>query len=134
VEAFVIGMLIVSHSHKIAEGVKELADQMTQGHVPIVAAGGTADGSLGTSAELIGAGIEQLAAQNLDGVLVLVDLGSAVMSAEIALEGAAVAHQLSNAPLVEGALMAAVEASIGGDLQRVAAAAEQTRSMQKVQH
>jgi phosphoenolpyruvate---glycerone phosphotransferase subunit DhaM len=128
----VIGMLIVSHSRKIAEGVKELADQMTQGQVPIVAAGGLADGSLGTSADLIRAGADQLAAQGIDGVLVLVDLGSAVMSAEIALEDLSLPHRLSNAPLVEGALMGAVEASIGGDLDRVHAAALQTQSMQKI--
>lgn len=127
-----VGMLIVSHSRKIAEGVKELADQMTQGQVPIMAAGGVDDGSLGTSAELIRAAADQLAAQGVDGVLVLVDLGSAVMSADIALEGLALPHRLSNAPLVEGALMGAVEASIGGDLERVEAAALQTQAMQKV--
>lgn len=128
-----IGLLIVSHSRKIAEGVKELADQMTQERVPIVAAGGTSEGGLGTSADLIAQGAAQLAARGVDGMLVLVDLGSAVMSAEIALEGVALPHRLSNAPLVEGALIAAVEASVGADLDRVAAAANQTRELRKIE-
>lgn len=127
-----IGLLIVSHSRKIAEGVKELADQMTQARVPIVAAGGTNEGELGTSADLIADGAAQLAAHGVDGMLVLVDLGSAVMSAEIALESVAQPYRLSNAPLVEGALIAAVEASVGADLDRVAAAADQTRELRKI--
>lgn len=128
-----IGLLIVSHSAKIAEGVKDLADQMTQGRVPIVAAGGTDNGGLGTSAELILRGAELIAATGVAGMVVLVDLGSAVMSAEIALESVSVPHKLSDAPLVEGALIAAVEASTDAGLDRVAAAAEQTRELRKLQ-
>src|SRR5262245_59921052 len=66
-------LLIVSHSAKLADGVKELADQMAGGAVKIAGAGGTADGSLGTSTELIHAGLEAVASQ--DGTLILVDLG-----------------------------------------------------------
>lgn len=128
-----IGLVIVSHSQKVAEGVKELAEQMTQGQVPIAAAGGAAGGVLGTNALAIRAAADQLAARGVDGILVLVDLGSAVMSAEMALEGLATPHVLSDGPLVEGALMAAVEASIGADLQRAAEVAEQTRELRKVQ-
>jgi len=127
----VVGMLIVSHSRKIAEGVKELAEQMTQGLVPIVAAGGTSDGELGTSADLIRAGADQLA--DTEGILVLVDLGSAVLSAEMALEDLGRPYVLSNAPLVEGAVIAAVQASTGADLSQIAAAAEEVRMLQKVQ-
>lgn len=126
-----VGMLIVSHSRKIAEGVKELAEQMTQGLVPIVAAGGTSDGELGTSADLIRAGADQLA--DTEGILVLVDLGSAVLSAEMALEDLGRPYVLSNAPLVEGAVIAAVQASTGADLSQIAAAAEEVRMLQKVQ-
>ena len=129
-----IGLLIVSHSPKIAEGAKELADQMTRQQVPIAAAGGTEDGGLGTSADLIRAAADQLATTDgIEGVLVLVDLGSAVMSAEMALEGFARPYRLSNGPLVEGTLMAAVEASIGAGLEQVAEAAERTRELLKVQ-
>lgn len=127
-----IGLLIVSHSAKIAEGTRELAEQMTRGEVPIAAAGGTDDGSLGTSADLIRAAADQLATRGAEALLVLVDLGSAVMSAEIALEDFHQPYRLSNGPLVEGALMAAVEASIGANLAQVAAVAEQTKDLLKV--
>ena len=127
-----IGLLIVSHSAKIAEGTRELAEQMTRGEVPIAAAGGTDDGALGTSADRIRAAADTLAARGAEALLVLVDLGSAVMSAEIALEDWSRPYRLSNGPLVEGALMAAVEASIGASLEQVAAVAEQTKDLLKV--
>lgn len=129
-----VGLLIISHSRKIAEGARELAEQMTQQQVPIADAGGTLDGELGTSAELIRAAADRLISDGrADALLVLVDLGSAVMSAEIALEDFGAPYRLSDGPLVEGALMAAVEASIGGDLERVAAVAEQSKALRKVQ-
>lgn len=128
-----IGLLIVSHSAKIAEGTVELAGQMTQGRVPLAAAGGLDDGSLGTSAELIRAAADRLVAEGAEGLLVLVDLGSAVMSAEIALEGSELPYRISNGPLVEGALMAVVEASIGADLTQTAAVAERTKELLKIQ-
>ncbi|NWF80675.1 MAG: PTS-dependent dihydroxyacetone kinase phosphotransferase subunit DhaM [Chloroflexi bacterium] len=117
-----IGILVVSHSAELARGVKALAEQMAKGQVPIAAAGGTHDGALGTSFDLIAAALDQL--RGVDGVLVLVDMGSAVMSAELALEAAAIPFLLSGAPLVEGAVVAAVEASRpGATLSEVAAAA-----------
>ncbi len=130
-----IGMVLVSHSARLAEGVKELAEQMTGGSVQIAAAGGGPDGSLGTDAERIRAAIEQT--YSPDGVLVLMDLGSAVMSAELAVEmlpPERVAQVLlSNAPLVEGAVVAAVEASIGRSLAEANEAAEGAAAMQKVE-
>jgi PTS hybrid protein len=126
-----VGLLIVSHSKKIAEGVKELADQMGGGKVPTACAGGTSDGSLGTNADMIREAANQLS--STDGLLVLIDMGSALLSAEMALESFGHPYTLSNAPLVEGALLAAVEAFTGADLQRTAAAAEQARHLQKVQ-
>ena len=128
-----VGLLIVSHSRKVAEGVRELAEQVSQGHVPIAAVGGMADGSLGTNADDIRAAAEQLVAASVDGVAVLLDLGSAVMSTELALEGFDTPHRICNAPLVEGAIVAAVEASIGSDLAATAAAAEGASSLRKVQ-
>jgi dihydroxyacetone kinase phosphotransfer subunit len=127
-----VGLLIVSHSRKLAEGVRELAEQVAQGRVPIVAVGGTADGSLGTNADDIRVAAEQLASASVDGVAVLLDMGSAVMSTELALEGFGTPHRICNAPLVEGAIVAAVEASIGSDLAATAAAAEGASQLRKV--
>ncbi|MCC6935979.1 MAG: PTS-dependent dihydroxyacetone kinase phosphotransferase subunit DhaM [Thermomicrobiales bacterium] len=129
-----VGIVIVSHSRQLAEGVREMAEQMAGGMVAIRAVGGTADGELGTNPDGIR---EALAAADAgDGILVLMDLGSAVLSAETAIELAGDALKsrviLSDAPLVEGAVVAAVEASIGNDLDAVAAAALGARDLQKV--
>ena len=125
-----IGLLIVSHSRQLAEGVRELAEQVANGQVPIAAVGGMDDGSLGTNAEAIRAAADELAGDEL---LVFMDLGSAVLSTEMALEGFERPAVLCNAPLVEGAVLAAVEASVGADLARTVAAAEAAASMRKVQ-
>lgn len=121
-----VGLVIVSHSKQIADGIMELLQPLTQGKVPLAAAGGTADGRLGTDALRIRDAIEQVASG--DGVLVLVDLGSAVLNTEAALEllEPSVRERvvLCGAPLVEGAVAAGVEASLGRDLQSVRAAAE----------
>lgn len=117
-----IGLLIISHSAAVARGVKELADQMAKGQVKIAAAGGTHDGALGTSTDLITAALDEL--QGVTAVLALVDMGSAVMSAEMALEMSGTTFLISGAPLVEGALVAAVEAMRpDATLAQVAAAA-----------
>jgi dihydroxyacetone kinase phosphotransfer subunit len=117
-----IGLLIISHSAAVARGVKELADQMAKGQVKIAAAGGTHDGALGTSADLITAALDEL--KGVSAILALVDMGSAVMSAEMALEMSGTTFLISGAPLVEGALVAAVEAMRpDATLAHVAAAA-----------
>jgi dihydroxyacetone kinase phosphotransfer subunit len=126
-----VSLLIVSHSAAIAEGVKALAEQMTQGRVTIAAAGGTLDGTLGTSTDLIAQALDRL--DPSDGVLVLMDLGSAVMSAETALELSSVSFIMSNAPLVEGAILAAVEAANGATLAQTAAAAERACELVKIE-
>lgn len=129
-----VSIVLVSHSKAVAEGTRELAGQMTQGAVPIAAAGGTADGDLGTSADLIWQAIQEVYSD--EGVLIIMDLGSAVMSAEMALEMLSEEQRqhvlLSDAPFVEGAVVAAVEASIGKSLREVAAAALAAREMPKV--
>ena len=100
-----VNLVIVSHSAQLAEGTAELARQMGGEDVLVEPAGGMDDGSIGTDAERVRAAIERVRSD--DGVLVLMDLGSALMSAEIALEmledGGPVA--LSAAPLVEGAVV-----------------------------
>src|SRR5438128_1216907 len=120
-----VGLVIVSHSAKLAEGVAELAGQMVQGNVAIATAGGAADGSLGTVMDKVLEALHQV--DSADGILVLLDLGSAVMTTEMAVEAftAEQPHRvvISPAPLVEGAVIAAVEASIGNSLDEVAAAA-----------
>lgn len=129
-----IALVLVSHSAKAAEGVKELADQMSKGKVNIYAAGGVDDTTIGTNAERIHRALEQAA--NDDGVLILVDMGSAVMSAEMAIEMLDDDLQqkvaIGDAPFMEGAVIAAVEASIGNSLQDIKMAAEATRHMNKL--
>ncbi len=129
-----IGIVIVAHSARLAEGVKEMADQMAKGLVPIAAAGGVDDVTLGTNADRIYEAIERVYSD--DGVLVLFDLGSALFSTQMALERLDDSRQahvlLSEAPLVEGAIVAAVEASLGHDLATVNAAAVAARDMQKI--
>lgn len=120
-----VGLVVVSHSARIAAGVVELAGQMA-GDVMIVAAGGTDDGGIGTSFDLVTAGLE--AAGSGDGVVVLCDLGSAVLTAETALDllddDARSRVRIADAPIVEGSVAAAVAAQAGDDLDAVLAAAE----------
>src|SRR3954449_7895976 len=109
-----VNLVIVSHSSRLAEGVAELAAEMGGGEVAIEPAGGLDDGAIGTDAERVQQAVER--ARSPDGVLVLMDLGSALMSAEIAVEmvdpdGGPVL--LCGAPLVEGAVAAAARARGG---------------------
>lgn len=113
-----VGIVVVSHSQKIAEGAVELAKQMAP-EAKLAAAGGMEDGSIGTDVAKILAGIE--AVDQGDGVVILVDLGSAVMSSEMAIEmregGSQV--QIIDAPIVEGTIFSSVEASIGSSFEEV---------------
>ena len=112
-----IGLVIVCHSAKLAEGVCELAAQAAQGKVRLAAAGGTADPThpIGTDAFKVLQAIESVYSE--DGVLVLMDLGSAVLSAETALdllpEDKRSRVRLCSAPLVEGAVAAVSQAAAG---------------------
>jgi len=129
-----VGLVVVSHSAQLAEGVVELAGQMARGQVRLEAAGGADDGTLGTSIAKVTNAIAK--ADSSDGVLVLVDLGSAALVAEMAIEQLPSARRarirLTSAPLVEGAVVAAVEASIGSSLDQVAATAEQAAHLDKL--
>ncbi|MFJ6538872.1 dihydroxyacetone kinase phosphoryl donor subunit DhaM [Paenarthrobacter sp. NPDC091711] len=121
-----VGIVVVSHSSKIAEGAVELAAQMAP-DVELVAAGGTDDERIGTSLEKVLAAVEQsLVDSGGDGVVVLTDLGSAVMTAESAVEFASDpdAVLLADAPLVEGLVAAAVAAQGGAGVEDVRKAAE----------
>ncbi len=122
-----VGIVIVSHSAKLAEGVRELAMQMVRERVPIAVAGGIEDphDPIGTDPLRVAAAVEAVYSE--DGVLVLMDLGSALMSAETALEFLEPDQQkhvfLCEAPLVEGTIAAAVEAMLGSSITQVIAAA-----------
>ncbi len=128
-----VGIVVVSHSRRLAEGVVELARQMAGDDVAIEGVGGTPDGSLGTDADGIAAAIER--AERGAGVLILADLGSAVLASRTAIElldgDRAAGVVLSGAPVVEGAVVAAVQASIGQTLAEVEAAADEARSLDK---
>ena len=128
-----IGIVLVSHSSALAEGLAELVSQVSGEDVRIVPAGGTADGGLGTDPDRIAAGIRS--ADSGEGVLVLVDIGSAVLGVRAILAGGdvdGVDVRLADAPLVEGAVAAAVLAATGADLQTAAAAAEEARVVGKL--
>ena len=109
--------------------------QVAGDDVPVAVAGGTDDGRLGTSAPLIAAAIRSTLGSGADGVLVLLDLGSAVLSLELALDELEPADRarvrVSDAPLVEGAVVAAVQASVGASIEEVADAAMTARDMAK---
>ena len=129
-----VGLVVVSHSAALAEGVVTLAREMGGEELALEAAGGMDEpGALGTDAERVRAAIER--AMSDDGVLVLMDLGSALMSTEFAIEmlegGGRVL--MSEAPLVEGTVAAAVAARGGASLEEVAAEARGALAMKASQ-
>jgi len=122
-EGTLVSLVVVSHSDLIARGVVEVVQQMSP-DVVIEAAGGAALGGVGTDVERVMTAIR--AANRGAGVVVLTDLGSAVLSAETALEllggDGAASVRISDGPLVEGAVTAGVRAQTGGSLDEVAEA------------
>jgi PTS hybrid protein len=129
----VVGILLVSHSPSLAEGTAELVRQMA-GEVEVAVAAGDADGSLGTDPEKIRAAIEGLGAGE---ILVFMDLGSAVLSAETVLEMLSPELEerirLVDAPFVEGAFAAGVLASTGAGAEECVEAALEARTEPKLQ-
>lgn len=133
-----IHLVLVSHSRQLAEGLADLARQMAPTDLPISAVGGAEDGRghvhLGTDAVAIVDAIQSH--PDGDGVLILVDLGSAVLSAETALDllppEVRARCLISNAPLVEGAIIAAIEAGLGRTLEQINVAAEAVGRVAKV--
>ncbi len=129
-----VGIVLISHSRHLADGAAELAGQIAGG-ARVVPAAGTEDGRLGTSTDRIAAAVAL--ADTGDGVVLIPDLGSSVLSARALLDdldaepgGPRVA--LADAPFVEGAVAAAVAASGGLDLAAVAKAAEEARDVRKL--
>jgi PTS hybrid protein len=127
----VVGLVLVSHSEDIARGLADLAAQMAGPDVLIETAGGTADGRIGTDDGRVRDAIRR--ANSGDGVVVIGDLGSAILTVRHVLErngnGAA---RLADAPFVEGAVAAAVVASVGADIEAVIKAAEDARGANKL--
>ncbi|WP_116047934.1 dihydroxyacetone kinase phosphoryl donor subunit DhaM [Amycolatopsis palatopharyngis] len=117
-----VGLVVVSHSTKLAEGVAELARQMAP-DVAVLPAGGLPDGGIGTDYDSVLAAAGE--ADSGDGVVLLYDLGSAQMTAELVVESLAAPEKavVVDAPLVEGAVAAAVTAQGGADRERVAESA-----------
>ena len=122
-----VGIVIVSHSPDIARGTADMVRQMVGEKVPLAWCGGDPGGGLGTSVEAIIAAIQK--AWSEKGVAILVDLGGAETNSEMAVEmlGLPRSKQVTicNAPVVEGAVIAAAEASGGASLTKVVATAEE---------
>jgi phosphoenolpyruvate---glycerone phosphotransferase subunit DhaM len=128
----VVGIVVVSHSADLAAGIADLAYEMAGSEVRIERAGGSGDGRLGTSEDLIRAAIK--AADQGSGVVVLGDLGSAFLTVRSVLQSGSNGNsvRVADAPLVEGAIAAAVSSSAGQSLDEVATAAEETRGAKKL--
>jgi PTS hybrid protein len=130
-EVVAVGIVLVSHSPQLAAGLTLLAGQMAGPDVHIEPAGGDKDGGLGTSDTRVRQAIE--CADQGDGVLLLCDLGSAILTVRAVLDGNGNGRiRLVDAPFVEGAVAAAVMASSGAPLDDVAQAAEEARNARKL--
>lgn len=120
-----VGIVVIAHSRTLAEGVAEVARAMGVGKAVVEPAGGDSEGRLGTSIDLVERAVA--AADGGDGVLLLADLGSSVLTARMLIEdadGDGADVLLADAPLVEGAVAAASMAATGAGLAAVHAAAE----------
>jgi len=122
-----VGIVIVSHSQKVAEGAADMVRQMVGDTVPLSHVGGNSEGGLGTDVGQILAAIDQ--AWSEAGVAILIDLGGAETNSEMAIEMLPEERQkrvvICNAPIVEGAVIAATEASGGSPLDIVKQMAEE---------
>jgi PTS hybrid protein len=134
-----VNLVLISHSAMLVEGLREMVVQVAGADVRVEIAGGTEDGRLGTSTTRIASALRSAVAPGSEGtpaVLVLLDLGSAALSLELALEelteGERARVRISEAPLVEGAILAAVQASVGASIEEVAAAAGAASTMTKL--
>jgi dihydroxyacetone kinase phosphotransfer subunit len=136
-----VGLMLVGHSADVVRGVVAMVAQAAPG-VPVDGAGGLRGGRLGTDALAVADALRRVLRASDDGVLVLVDLGSAAMAVDLAIDeldaeegsrgGARARVRVSEAPFVEGAVVAAVEAAAGRPLEAVAAAAERALAHPKL--
>lgn len=125
-----IGLVVVSHSETAANGIVEIASEMAS-DVRIEPVGGDGSGGIGTVPDAIDDAL--VAANDGNGVVVLVDLGSAVMNAEMAIEMSDVEAVIADGPVLEGAVNAAVTAANpNATLESVRDQAEAARDMNKL--
>jgi phosphoenolpyruvate---glycerone phosphotransferase subunit DhaM len=131
-----VGLVLVSHSRRLADGIVELLNQLAGDEVSIVVAAGTEDGGLGTDALAVERAIEATCGEVGGSAVILVDLGSAVLAADTAREllpaRFAERVRIADAPFVEGSVAAVVEAGLGSSLEEVVAAAESAREARKL--
>ncbi len=125
-----VGIVVASHSRSLAEGVVEVARMMAP-DVPIIAAGGMDDGSTGTSCRKIIGAVKQVYSD--DGVALIADIGSSILSAEMAVEILKRPNlKIVDCPLVEGAVIAAVESKLGKTLAEIETSAIRSRTIRKL--
>jgi PTS hybrid protein len=124
-----VGIVIVSHSRTLAEGVAELGRQMGVGAVRVEPAGGDVDGGLGTSVDVVERAVR--AADQGAGVVLMADIGSSVLTAKTFIEDADGEVVFADAPLVEGVVAAASAACGGAGLAAVARAATEAYGFRK---
>jgi PTS hybrid protein len=128
-----VGIVLVSHSAALAEGTAEIAGQIGGGTVVIATAGGTEDGSIGTSIAKVRRALRLADAGA--GVVILPDLGSSVLTVRALLsesENLPGPLAVADAPFVEGTVAATVTAAAGGDIKAVLSAAEEARHARKL--
>jgi dihydroxyacetone kinase phosphotransfer subunit len=125
-----VGIVIVSHSEALAKSIVDLTKMMADG-AKIEAAGGLEDGSFGTSYERIKAAVDAVYSE--DGVIVLMDMGSAVMTTEMVLEeyDETANIRMVDAPIVESAVAASVSALCGSDLDTILEEIDETKNAAK---
>lgn len=128
-----VGFILVSHSDKLAEGVKEIAEQINGSEAKIKAIGGVGDGRIGTNPIMIYEALEEM--YDGDNILIFGDLGSSIMSAQMAIDMVSEEIQkkaiLVDAPLVEGAVAAIIQSSITESLEEIISAAKEAKTMNK---
>ncbi|MBO4401057.1 MAG: PTS-dependent dihydroxyacetone kinase phosphotransferase subunit DhaM [Selenomonadaceae bacterium] len=125
-----VGIVVASHSRSLAEGVVEVARMMAP-DVPIIAAGGMDDGSMGTSCRKIIGAVKQVYSD--DGVALIADIGSSILSAEMAVEILKRPNlKIVDCPIVEGAVIAAVESKLGKTLAEIETSAIRSRTIRKL--
>lgn len=125
-----VGFVIVSHSRALAESIVEFTRVMADG-VPVRAAGGLEDGSFGTSFDRIMEAVEDIYTE--DGVLILMDMGSAVMTAEMVIEALGDKKvKMADCPVVEGAVAGTISAAGGMDMEKLLKELETVGNIKKI--
>jgi dihydroxyacetone kinase phosphotransfer subunit len=125
-----VGFVVVSHSENLAESIVELTGMMAPG-VPIAGAGGLEDGTFGTSLDKISKAIFEVYSE--EGVIILVDMGSAVMTAEMAIENMAGRKiKIADCPIVEGAITGTVDSVSGLSMEEILEDLEEIRYAKKL--